>query len=199
MQRIKALESGKGKEEGKEKEIVNESMFRFTNVREMNGNEKHNISILSDGTALRASEECEYALVTCKYGFKRGTIGFFMIRCVKADSYNVPTVGIVERFNSEAFQFGDDKSCVLGYYYHRGSMFGGIYWSKGGKHEELLAETEDRWGEGETMELKIDCIKWEVTFYKNGEPLGKPVSIEERDVYYGAVQVKRETILQVVE
>ncbi len=49
------------------------------------------------------------------------------------------------------------------------------------------------------MELKIDCVKWELTFSKNGKVLGKPVSIEERDIYYGAVAVRGGTTLQIVE
>ncbi len=206
LKRIKVLESNsKDKKssltdeiESKEKENENKSkkenvLVRFGHIKERHGR-KEEISIPKEGEEVRGSGQNSNALITCKKPFKRGSVNYFHVKCVKSRQY--PSIGIVERYNSDASEFYDDESCVLGYYYYGG---GNIGWCKGGRHTETLLECLVKWEDGEVIKVKINMQKWEISYLKNGKVIGKPVAIKEKDVYYAAVEIEGEAILQIMD
>ncbi len=185
----KERESEKEREKGKETFSV-----RFTNVKEANGNEKE-VSMANGGKVIISTDKCWHTLITSKHGIKKGSIGYFQVRNIKAEY--PPCVGIVERYDSDAFQFLSHPNCVLSYsYYGRGSL----RYCKGGQHFGTLQEKLVKWEEGETIKMKVDLVKFQLTFYKeNNEKVGKSLRIKERDVYYPGVQILRDSILEIVD
>ncbi len=179
--------------ESKENEKGKATLFRFVHFKEENGNEKE-IRILKNGKEVRGSEECGNSLITCKTPFRKGTINSWKVKLVKGAL--CPYLGIVGRYNSDAFCFANNPKCVLSYFY---GAFGNIRWCKGGKHNETLENTRDPWKVGEILEIRVDLIEWEITFSKEGYELGRPVRIKERDAYFPAVQMRGDDILEIID
>ncbi len=178
----------KEKEKEKEKE---ESIAIFTNVKEQSGKEEE-ISIEKGGKVVRSTGKCNSALVTCKEGFKKGSIRYFQVKMLKTEYF--PRVGIVEKYDSGAFRFSNSPKCVLSYYFYGG---GSINWCKGGRHSRKVEETGVRWKVGETVKMKVDLVKFEVSFFKNGKMIGSPVLINKRDAYYPAIAINKNAIMEI--
>ncbi len=136
LKRVKMLETSKPETaESKVNEMqVEKVLFRFTHAKEENGNKKE-ISLSNGGKVLKSTKESGRSLITCKQGFRKGTVGYFQVKRMKGDC--CPIIGIVEKFDSDAWRFSSDSSCVLGYYYD-GSE---IRVCNGGKHVTMLENT----------------------------------------------------------
>ncbi len=122
MDRIKALESNNKDKtsisttdeiETKENSDV---LVRFTHMKH-EGGAKRGVSISKDGKKVTGDGNMLCSLITCKDGFRKGRIHEFSLKKVRG-GFHHPLVGIVERYNTNAFKFRDDESCVLGYYYY---------------------------------------------------------------------------------
>ncbi len=79
-----------------------------------------------------------------------------------------------------------DKNCSLAYYYQYEGILGRC---KGGDNDEDLQTRLNKWGSGDSINITVNCIKWTITFERNGKNVGQPISILERDVYYPALQM----------
>ncbi len=186
---------GKGKakgSEGEEKGDENTSP-RFTNVKEQNRKEKE-ISIEKGGKVIKSTGKCGMALVTSREGFKKGSISYVRVKRVGGNAF-WQGLGILEKYDSAAFSFSNDRKCVLSYFYYGG---GTINWCKGGMHWEALQKAGVRWGLGETVKMKVDLVKFEVSFHKNENIIGNPVRIKEREVYYPGLQIMQEAIVEII-
>ncbi len=87
-------------------------------------------------------------------------------------------------YNSNAFRFWANEKCVLGYSYNHN---GDIVYCRGGHHFELLQSTQMKWGKGDEITVRVDCVNWRVHFERNGELVGKPQSIHAKAAYFPAV------------
>ncbi len=197
LKRVKTLETSKPETaESKVNEMELEKvLFRFTHAKEQNGKEKE-ISLPNDGKVLKSTKECGNSLITCKQGFRKGTVGYFRVKQIKGDCY--PCIGIAEKFDSDGWKFANHSSCVLGYYYN-GDTKGVIGMCKGGKHSTTLEKAGITWNDGETIKIVVDLIKWEMSFYKNERPFGMPIDIKERDVYFLGVSIKQGNHLEIID
>ncbi len=168
--------------------------IRFTNVNEENGNEKY-ISIKNGGKVIKSTRNCNLALATCKNPFRKGSISYVYIKMRQ----EFTCLGIVESYNTDAFSFSNNSKCVFSYFYY--GRWGTINWCKGGEHLETLQQMRviNKWEVGETVKMKVDLVKFEITFYNERQMLGKPVRIEERDAYFPAVQIWGKNILEIVD
>ncbi len=112
LQRTRDLESIMSNMEVEEKD------FRFGHIKEMYGNEKE-ISIEKGGKVIKSNNKCSMALVTCKEGFKKGSISYFQIKRVVGNYFSL-CLGIVEKYNTDAFTFSDiPKGAYLSHIYYQ--------------------------------------------------------------------------------
>ncbi len=136
---------------------------------------------------------CLTVLVKHAYeqGYKRGTINRYKIKKIRGATSCVGIVGdkLVGERNSKPFQF----SCYFPSYrlHAHGYRGGSIKWCD--EHDDWTSKDEThalrvkKWGNEGTVEMVVDMINWNISFYLNNELLGEAVPMKQRDVYYAAV------------
>ncbi len=110
--------------------------------------------------------------------FSAGDIGEFRIKCNKPKG---DSIGIIS--NTKVTKETDIyHACVedtIIYYYHGD----GVLYEVGG----VMINDQNNvtgWKKNDIITVKVDCVKWTVTFMRNDEMVGGVTKIKENDVYY---------------
>ncbi len=141
--------------------------------------------ISTKGNGRKCGFNSYWALVTCSIPIKNGSISSFKIKIIDVRHFN--SIGIVEKYDGEAYMMYRDDKCSLGYYYS--GEYGKIGWCEGGNNNRFLQDGLTKWGKGDLICVEVDCIRWTITFKLNGRVVAKAHSILERIAYFPAIQM----------
>ena len=137
--------------------------------------------IKNDGTLVVRDDYFKMFSALSSHAFKSGDIGEFKIRCnrPKGDSIGIiSSTKITEEIDTYHAVLDGQKI----YYYHGD---GWLYKTGGIQINDQNNVTKFK--ENDIITVKVDCVKWHVTFWKNDEMVGGIIQIAQNEVYYPLV------------